>query len=321
MAGSDPKFLKKYLKKTPKKVAYSFRIKEDVLNEFKQYTKLNNINAPDLVNEILEEFLKDKTVYNDYLKTQESKYITIPNIDCIEYNEDINNYTTASNNKSDFIGVEYVINKIPNNLDIWQGLEGYKPANEKYKHMGLEFVIIPEIINKYSDFWEWDIIEKTLYCFYFIVQEDNAVKISLINNMEGINKIKESEDIETLNKVLQMKKELNELKENIEKEISEISFRGGDYSGIEEWAYNKVTEIANKYNTKNIIPMNEKIKENEYKTVLNDKPELIDIINKQQKEIEDLKADLKTFDIFKKKADTLLKKLDPERVEDILNDD
>jgi len=149
--GSLPKFLDDPFKK----VSYSFRIEENLLNKVKLYAKATERKLPETFNYLIRESLKGCNLDNTYLNEFEGTLINITYINPAynDYGEILENYyRRGSTNYLDLDdeGFLYEVKKIPNNLDVWHSKGGYFSNSENLIHEGISLVIVPEIV--YNDY-------------------------------------------------------------------------------------------------------------------------------------------------------------------------
>lgn len=262
--------LPKYLPRK-KKVQYNIRLPEDLLNSLNIYADLTNRTTTDLIINTLTDYMEDKIVFNDYLSTVGSKTIKIPlNADVKDgiiadrylttnllndFKGNINYYDEINGEVSKPTTIATIeIKRIPNNLDKFDGYT-YK-FNDTVEHKGIEFfVYTPEeadVIWEYIDY---------LYCFYFVVG-NNQTYVYLIDNLDAINLLANA-DVTTKDLLIACIKELQSL-ESIE-----------DYV---DGMYSKFLQIAEKYNTGNIVKFGDDIEKriqiNEMETQLAEDPKL-----------------------------------------------
>lgn len=135
-----------YIKNPNKKESYSFRINPELLQKIKDYAKATDQTVPEILNDMIEDKVKDLHLTNDYLENKLSfnGVISLPPLNEIYDNgnyKEFNLFTERSNK------VLYEIQRVPNNLDIWTDNEGYKSDKRGVNHEGLSFVLAPELIN------------------------------------------------------------------------------------------------------------------------------------------------------------------------------
>ena len=247
---ANPKFLP-----VAKKIPYNIRMPKPLLDKLNAYAELTGNTTTDVVINALNEFIKDKIVFNDYLNNINSVTIKIP----ILYDEkqrfmnnvNLLNYSgvySTNNESGDAIEITartdlYEILKIPNNLDKFDEQIGFNSDGNADAHSGIEFIVIPET---YFYLENKDILD-ALYCFYFVVNNDKLVNITLIDYVTAINKLNESNNIRWKNNLILCVNDLMDLKAEIEPDNNERP------------EMEKLVKIAKKYNTGYIIPLGDNI--------------------------------------------------------------
>ena len=292
-AKGKPKFIE--IIDTNKKVPYSFRIEERVLDKLHSISGNLDISTAELVTKIAKDYLADKTPYNNYLETYNRFIFDLPlNLDVkdiltgrlrdndninfkgftdldlaeevekIEYNMD---YIINESNIEATASVKYQVLRVPNNLDTFSNeLETFTSSESNLKHQGIEFLIVPEL-SKYTDN-----LADCIYSFYFTVNNDNELRMELINFT----------DIENL-AIEKGNKYLVDLSQTIYYNLENCS-------SIEE-----VEAVAELLNTDNIIPYaNEPAEVKPFKVVLRDNVPVIRQYDKElERRVEKLEKELK----------------------------
>lgn len=86
---------------------------EELVNKINKYAELTGIGKTNLVENILNDYLKDKILDNDFIRLDKPYFLNIEELK-------LNNYVKATTNKPIInLGETYVLLKIPNNLDIF----------------------------------------------------------------------------------------------------------------------------------------------------------------------------------------------------------
>ena len=127
-----------YLKDPTKRVQYTFRIKEELMEDLKVYAKEKDIKLPRLLNNIMEEYLEGMNMSNTWSDEQLGAIITIPN------EMPIKEHTNVLMPRID--GLQYEVKAMPYNLDTWNDKYGYIANTKGMKHKGVEPLIIPGLI-------------------------------------------------------------------------------------------------------------------------------------------------------------------------------
>ena len=285
-----PKFIE--IIDTNKKVPYSFRIEERVLDKLHSISGNLNISTAELLTQISKDYLADKTPYNNYLETFNRFIFDLPlNLDVKEiltgrlYDNNMNFkgftdldlasqvssiieiYNINQSQQEAMDSAKYQVLRVPNNLDHFDAeLQSYTSTEANLKHQGIEFLIVPEL-SKYTD----DLLQ-CVYCFYFTVDNHNKLKMELINYTDVENLV-----IEKGNKYL------IDLSQTIYYNLEKCT-------SIEE-----VEALAEMLNTDNIIPYaNEPVEVNPFKVVLRDNVPIIRQYDKElERRIEKLEKELK----------------------------
>lgn len=210
---SNPKFLK-----IPPKKQITFRVTENLYNDFVRYAEARGLNQTQAGTEILKIFFSDKTTTNDYLNDLGNLYFKIPmdmdiKKECIENNTILNRDNDSTIIGDNTIGVK--INRIPNNLDIITS-DGFKANKDGVLHCGIDFIFNIHSMNKptslnYSTL-DIDILDY-LYCFYFEVTEENRTNVYLINPYEAINKLSSVNNRNTGDNLVDMVEQLEEIQQ------------------------------------------------------------------------------------------------------------
>lgn len=201
---SNPKFLN-----VEKRVPYNVRLPKRLIDKLNAYAELSGNTTTNIINMVLDDFIADKVILNDYLDNVGGVTVKIPYAanqkymfinqcwNLTEYNstETLVNYYSDSRYSETYFAELFEIKKISNNLDIYNG-DSYA-ANKKILkfnqnaiHSGIELFIynITEIIfadESLTD--EFDSFTNCLYCLYFEVAANDNVDIYLIDYLTAIN--------------------------------------------------------------------------------------------------------------------------------------
>lgn len=307
----NPKFIP-----TKKKVTYSFRIEEGNLEKLKKISELNDIKLPNLMNNLINEYLYGKTIYNTYVEDLKGMFIDLPDITQGESYEELSGGEYYNSN----LTFEYEVKKIPCNLEYWSDIyNSYRCffPNE-YKHEGIEFLIVPELC-EYENRCYTD-LTKYLYCIHFLVDKNYRVRIDYISFMEAINKIKKCENYPLLNHALKIKETLEMRTEEIQSQIYMRNQKGEEVSEF-EFVWTELKYLSKMFNTGNIIPIEMSREDIMYKASLqsiNDE-ETFDIIA----EFQSVKKELSKFEELYKLVYKYLESqgLSEEEISDIMNKD
>lgn len=251
------------------RVVYGFRIGESNLNKLHSVAESCNLQTQDLLNNIVEDYLEDRTCYNIYLEHYKDYVFTIPinlffNSDnnlsdkFIYFNLDdwnINNqemrkqYLESWNRELSEDNIEikrtpkdlldiletYHVYRLPNNLDTWSINEQTYYYEELDKHAGIEFFINVDLAFRAKD----DLVfySDCLYCFYFELKNHN-ITINLISYSKALKLLEEANNITETNRLKMIILELDQCQDEDE-----------------------LKELAEKWNTGNIVNIKDKEEE------------------------------------------------------------
>ena len=313
-----------------KKVSYSFRIEESLLNKVKIYAKVTERKLPETFNYLIRESLKDCNLYNTYLNDFGGLLINITYItpatndfgDIIEFG-----YTRGSTNylNLDNDGVLYEVKKIPNNLDVWHSKEGYYSQDPNLVHEGVSLLIVPEII--YTDLFEIRTVSYLNDCLkyiYFSIDNMGEVQVKNISYKEAFRRLKEVGNNEVLYKFKNIYTIFTNFTKDFVLEYEEDP--NPNYENYKEILYSHVVEFAKTYNDGNIINL-EDMKpvlnisdietdtnyispEKDLNTIIKDLQNQINEKDKQIKKYEEMTNELK---ISYDKLDKRLKELESKK--------
>lgn len=200
-----------YIENPNKKISYSFRINPQDLEDLKLYATATKSTVPEVINTLITEKLDGVTLTNDYLKNYKNYTITIPDINTIYNNTDTEIMITNIDLLNRFIeGNTYVVMATPNNLDVWDTTDnlvnqhGYTSHNYPvYLHEGIEVFLAPELIT--PDLLQREdnhlILQYCLLYIHFWINHDQTLGVSLLTFREAINKVKESNNFELMDKL------------------------------------------------------------------------------------------------------------------------
>lgn len=271
---ANPKFLS-----VEKKVPYNIRLPQRLIDKYNAYAELTGNTTTNIINTVLDDFISDKIVLNDYLDYIGGTTIKIPyNLNHKEllikkgyYLEQLRDSLADA----ELTAETFEIKRIPNNLDVYVD-DSYKTINTTdVIHSGIEFFIYDisqSILNELNDIS----LLNALYCLYFEVNENDKVRTFLIDYLSAINLLSASGNEYYKDLIIGAVAELKEADEIIDKYNAELSAMDNElikkYSENNELYVNemdkaidelqseyivliqdKLTEIGNKYNSGNVI--------------------------------------------------------------------
>lgn len=248
---------------TPKKKNIGLRIEETLADKLTEIAKIEDITTTDIITGLITDFLEDKVVYNNYLEDKVNEIINIPynptakeivigraiNInrnpnylagkikDIIEefyyYSMDINNKCSV-----DEFGI-YESIFTPNNLDVYDtDKRSYRSIEDIGKlHNGIEILIEPNVA-KYYERLEYVDYTGCMYIIYYEKTINGKINIILIDYYTAIKYSKEVGNDYLFNLLTII---YNKLK--TAEDVEEIE------------------ALAGKYNTGNIINLEDKVLE------------------------------------------------------------
>ena len=271
---ANPKFLS-----VEKKVPYNIRLPQRLIDKYNAYAELTGNTTTNIINTVLDDFISDKIVLNDYLDYIGGTTIKIPyNLNHKEllikkgyYLEQLRDSLADA----ELTAETFEIKRIPNNLDVYVD-DSYKTINTTdVIHSGIEFFIYDisqSILNELNDIS----LLNALYCLYFEVNENDKVRTFLIDYLSAINLLSASGNEYYKDLIIGAVAELKDADEIIDKYNAELSAKDNElikkYSENNESYVNemdkaidelqseyivliqdKLTEIGNKYNSGNVI--------------------------------------------------------------------
>lgn len=228
MSGSNPKFLN-----VESKVQYNMRVPKRLIDKYTAYAELSGNTTTNTIINVLDEFIADKVVLNDYLDNIGGVTVKIPFATNQKYNfindcwnlkeyaaaEKLTYYYGDERHDETFDAELFEVKKIPNNLDIYVG-DSYV-ANKKILkfnhnaiHSGIELFIynITEIIfADYQLIHKFDSFINCLYCLYFEVTANDDVNVYLIDYLTAINLLSASGNDEYKDLIIAAATELSDI--------------------------------------------------------------------------------------------------------------
>jgi len=171
-----------YLKDPIKRVQYTFRIKEDLMEDLKVYAKAKDMKLPRLLNDIIEEYLEGMNMSNTWSDEPLGAIITIPN------EMPIKEHANVLIPRID--GLQYEVKAMPYNLDTWNDKYGFIANTKGMKHKGVEPLLIPGLIKDMelkNDKATAQTIAKCLFGLYFALHDNDQLHVEIIshNNATG----------------------------------------------------------------------------------------------------------------------------------------
>lgn len=345
---SNPKFLN-----VEKRVPYNVRLPKRLIDKLNSYAELTGNTTTNIINSVLDDFLSDKIVLNDYLDNIGGLTVKIPyainqknhfikeKFDLIGFNADerIIYYTVDTSHSETYFAELFEIKKISNNLDIYDGdsfvaNKKILKFNQNAIHSGIELFIynITEIIFADSTIIdEFDSFINCLYCLYFEVAANDDVKVYLIDYLTAINLLSASGNDDYKDLIIAAATELSAVDDIVfsymdkfyDSEIDDHDLPDGISIADKLNAECKikcdetVSAIADKYNSNNIIKFGtdifSRLAIKEIDSASNDFDELIDKIITE-------KIDEKVGELLKTENSSIEKLSEIEIMNNELND-
>ena len=164
-----------YIKDPTKRVQYTFRVKEDLMEDLKAYAQAKDQKLPRVLNDMLTECLEGMNLSNTWLREELGAFITIPNEIPIKYPVNLLN--------NDIDGLRYEIKAMPNNLATWNDKYGYISKEKNILYEGVEPMLIPSFIDDLTLTADEDTaktIAKCLFGIHILQHENGQLKVELI---------------------------------------------------------------------------------------------------------------------------------------------
>ena len=293
----------KFLDDPFKKVSYSFRVEERLLEDIKRYANATNRKLPDTFNYLLKKSLEGLNTNNTYLKGYEGVII---NITFMEYQK---NYTYGVDNivtdtfytftrgatdytNFNFEGLLYEVDKIPNNLDKWFNDRGYY-SNNGFIHEGVCLLIVPELILHDKTCITRESITNCLKFIYFALKQDNTLEVRSISYKDCYRRLKEVGNDTDLTKFKKIDKKIYKFSLDFMKEFKEDPTATDKIEAYKLILYTELLNFANKYNDGNIKSLEES---DDLINSLEDGEEDTDSTNTYLTQIDKLKKELEEKD-------------------------
>lgn len=298
-----------YIKDPTKRVQYTFRIREDLMEDLKAYSKAKDQKMPRILNDMISQYLEGMSLSNTWLREELGAFITIPNEIPTTYPIDL------LNNDGD--GLTCEIKAMPNNLAIWNDNDGYISNTPNVLYEGVEPYIMPELIKNLTlDSQNRAVqtiknVSKCLFGIHILKYKNGLLEVKLINIDEAINRlykvnVKMAKIFVTHRKLLQV--EINRALDH----INEVN-----QEKVKKELLENLEELAHGINTGNVVPIayhstaHDKRKDiiatnNEKDILLSRNPYLIN--TELQKEIDELKKENKELNERIMRIDEILER-------------
>lgn len=274
-----------FIKNPNQKVSYSFRIKEELLENLKGYAKATNQSLPETLNNLLEESIDGVNTTNTFITELDGIIINIPLMYHTQENQPITDtvnmvtvFERGTNNYLDYEteGLTYEVKQIPNNLDIWiktkpvttigdstqpstkySGKGFYSRDYPKILHEGVNFVIVPELLLNPQLYITEQAITNCLKFIYFTVNLNGEVTATNISYKDCFRRLKEAGNEEVLYKFRGIDSTIYKFSLALVSEIENDPEAYTRYNNYREIAYNELIKYANRYNDNTIVSLEE----------------------------------------------------------------
>lgn len=190
-----------FIENPHKKETYSFRVKPELLENIKNYAKATDQTVPEILNDMIEEKTKDLYLTNDYLEDKLSfnGVIGLPPLTEMYDNGNYTSFQLVHNTENRDL---YEIQRVPNNLDIWDDKEGYKSNKRGVNHEGISFILAPDLITKPEYLENPELLFCCFVPIYFEVKynsiRNSTISVTNISFDNALKKINQAPNIELL---------------------------------------------------------------------------------------------------------------------------
>lgn len=274
-----------FIKNPNKKVSYSFRIKEELLENLKGYAKATNQSLPETLNNLLEESIDGVNTTNTFISELDGIIINIP----LMYHtngtkqvgdtvEEITIFEKGTYNYLDYEteGLTYEVKQIPNNCDIWIKTKPVKTIGDSIQpstqhsgkgfysrdyptilHEGVSFVIVPELLLNPQLYITEQAITNCLKFIYFTVNLNGEITATNISYKDCFRRLKEAGNEEVLYKFRGIDSTIYKFSLALVSDIENDPEAYTRYNNYREIAYNEMVKYANRYNDNTIISLEE----------------------------------------------------------------
>lgn len=166
-----------YIKDPTKRVQYTFRVKEDLMDDLKAYANAKDQKIPRILNDIISEYFDGMNLSNTWLREELGAFIIIPNeipkmnvypINLVDNGQD---------------GWTYEIKAMPNNMAVWNDKYGYISKTQNVLYEGMEPMLIPGLIEDLTLTADEDTartIAKCLFGIHIMHQDNDQLKVELV---------------------------------------------------------------------------------------------------------------------------------------------
>ena len=233
-----------YLKDPTKRVQYTFRIKEELMEDLKVYAKEKDIKLPRLLNNIIEEYLEGMNMSNTWSDEPLGAIITIPN------EMPIKEHTNVLMPRID--GLQYEVKAMPYNLDSWNDKYGFIANTKGMKHKGVEPLIIPGLIKGIElkkDKATAQTIAQCLFGLYFALHDNDRLHVEIITHNKATGQL-QFVNPELAKVYAQYRKMLYDIINDHLARLNDVN-----HDRIKEQLLEQLEDLALTINTGNVVPI------------------------------------------------------------------
>lgn len=233
-----------YLKDPTKRVQYTFRIKEELMEDLKVYAKAKDMKLPRLLNDIIEEYLEGMNMSNTWSDEPLGAIITIPN------EIPIKEHTNVLIPRID--GLQYEVKAMPYNLDTWNDKYGFIANTKGMKHKGVEPLIIPGLIKDIElkkDKATAQTIAKCLFGLYFALHDNDQLHVEIISHNNATGQL-QFVNPELAKVYAQYRKMLYDIINDNLARLNEVN-----HDRVKQQLLEQLEDLAMGINTGNVVPI------------------------------------------------------------------
>lgn len=233
-----------YLKDPIKRVQYTFRIKEDLMEDLKVYAKAKDMKLPRLLNDIIEEYLDGMNMSNTWSDEPLGAIITIPN------EMPIKEHANVLIPRID--GLQYEVKAMPYNLDTWNDKYGFIANTKGMKHKGVEPLLIPGLIKDMElkkDKATAQTIAKCLFGLYFALHDNDQLHVEIISHNNATGQL-QFVNPELAKVYAQYRKMLYDIINDHLARLNDVN-----HDRIKEQLLEQLEDLATGINTGNVVPI------------------------------------------------------------------
>ena len=233
-----------YLNDPTKRVQYTFRIKEELMEDLKVYAKAKDMKLPRLLNDIIEEYLEGMNMSNTWSDEPLGAIITIPN------EMPIKEHANVLIPRID--GLQYEVKAMPYNLDTWNDKYGFIANTKGMKHKGVEPLLIPGLIKDIElkkDKETAQTIAKCLFGLYFALHDNDQLHVEIISHNNATGQL-QFVNPELAKVYAQYRKMLYDIINDHLARLNDVN-----HDRIKEQLLEQLEELAMGINTGNVVPI------------------------------------------------------------------